>query len=94
MNCSETCKQVILYAPCGGLKENALPGSGTFRRCGFVGVGVALLEEVCHGWGQALRFLMVKLCSVWHRIYFLFPPDQAVEISAPSPAPACQHIQP
>ena len=23
-------------------------GSGTIRRCGLVGVGVALLEEVCH----------------------------------------------
>ena len=30
---------------CGGL--NVLgPGSGTIRRCGLVGVGVALLEEV------------------------------------------------
>jgi hypothetical protein len=25
-----------------------LLGSGTIRRCGLVGVGVALLEEVCH----------------------------------------------
>jgi hypothetical protein len=24
------------------------PGSGTIRRCGFVGIGVALSEEVCH----------------------------------------------
>jgi hypothetical protein len=24
------------------------PGSGTIRRCGLVGVGVALLEEVYH----------------------------------------------
>jgi hypothetical protein len=24
------------------------PGSGTIRRCGLVGVGVALLKEVCH----------------------------------------------
>jgi hypothetical protein len=24
------------------------PGSGMRRRCGFVGVGVSLLEEVCH----------------------------------------------
>jgi hypothetical protein len=24
------------------------PGSGTTRRCGLVGVGAALLEEVCH----------------------------------------------
>jgi hypothetical protein len=24
------------------------PGSGAIRRCGLVGVGVALLEEVCY----------------------------------------------
>ena len=24
------------------------PGSSTIRRCGLYGVGVALLEEVCH----------------------------------------------
>jgi hypothetical protein len=24
------------------------PGSGTIRKCGLVGVGMALLEEVCH----------------------------------------------
>ena len=31
--------------------------SGTIRICGFVGVGVALLREVCHGvcvWGGVL----------------------------------------
>ena len=26
-------------------------GSGTIRRCGFDGIGVALFEEVCHCWG-------------------------------------------
>ena len=31
---------------CGSLNMLG-PGSGT-RRCGFVGVDVALLEEVCH----------------------------------------------
>jgi hypothetical protein len=25
------------------------PGSGTFTRHGLVGIGVALLKEVCHG---------------------------------------------
>jgi hypothetical protein len=30
-------------------------GSSTTRWYGLVGVGVALLEEVCH-WGWALRF--------------------------------------
>ena len=34
-------------APCGGLNMLG-PGSGTIRKCGLVGVGVALLEEVCH----------------------------------------------
>ena len=27
-------------------------GSGTIRRCGFVEVGVALLEEACHCGGE------------------------------------------
>ena len=37
---------------CDGLNMLG-PGSGTIRRCGLVGVGVALLEEVCHcGGGQ------------------------------------------
>jgi hypothetical protein len=30
-------------------------GSGTVRRCGLVGVGIAFLEEVCHFGGGALR---------------------------------------
>ena len=35
-------------------------GSGTIR-CGFCGVGVALLEELCHcGW--ALRSWNINLC--------------------------------
>jgi hypothetical protein len=29
------------------------PGNGTIWRYGLVGVGVALLEEVCH-WGSGL----------------------------------------
>ena len=34
-------------------------GAGTIKRCGLVGIGVALLEEVYHcGW--ALRFQMPK----------------------------------
>jgi hypothetical protein len=24
------------------------PGSGTIRKCGLVGVGMALLEKMCH----------------------------------------------
>jgi hypothetical protein len=43
---------ILLYSSsslrvCGGL--NMLdPGSGTIRRCGLFGIGVALLEDVCH----------------------------------------------
>ena len=37
-----------------------LKGSGTLRRCGFVGVGVALLEKTCHCGGQFLRFPMLR----------------------------------
>ena len=36
---------------CGSLNENGthgLLGNGTVRRCGLIGVGVALLEELCH----------------------------------------------
>ena len=31
-----------------GLKENDPKRSGTIRRCDLVGIGMALLEEVCH----------------------------------------------
>ena len=46
------------YKHCGGLNRKGpyklidlnawSPGSGTIRRCDFVGVGLALVEEVCH----------------------------------------------
>jgi hypothetical protein len=39
--------------------------SGTVRRCGLVGIGVALLEEVCHCVGELGGFLLLKLCLVW-----------------------------
>jgi hypothetical protein len=32
---------------CGGLKMLG-PGRGTIRKCGLVGGGMTLLEEVCH----------------------------------------------
>jgi hypothetical protein len=35
------------HGGCGGLNMLGL-GSGTIRRCGLLGVGVAFLEEVCH----------------------------------------------
>jgi hypothetical protein len=45
-----------VFSPFAGLNEKFfhwLIGSNTIRRCGFVGIGVALLEEMCH-WGWAL----------------------------------------
>jgi hypothetical protein len=36
----------MLYI-CGGLNKIG-PGSGTIKRCGLIGVGVTLLEEMCH----------------------------------------------
>ena len=35
----------------GGLKMLG-PGNGSIRRCGLIGVGVALLEEACHCEGR------------------------------------------
>ena len=39
---------------CGSLKVISpynLIGSNTIMKCGFVGMGMALLAEVCHCWG-------------------------------------------
>ena len=47
-----------------------LVGSCTTRRYSLVGVGVALLEEVRHYWGWALRSPMLKLYSVWNIVIF------------------------
>ena len=58
--------------------------SGTIKRCGLVGVGVALLEEVCHCEGGFEVSYMLKLCPV-HGLLLLLA-DQDVELSAPSSA--------
>ena len=48
------CQQLIMIridTYCGSLNvigSHNLIGSGTIRRCGFVGVGMTLLEEMCH----------------------------------------------
>ena len=50
-----------MHSKCGSLNvigPHQLIGSGTIRRWGFAGVGVALLEEECHCGGG------LKLCSV------------------------------
>ena len=53
---------------------------------GFVGVGVALLEEVCHGGGWVLRSHMVRS----HLVCFSFPSavcGSGCRLSVLSPAP-------
>ena len=80
------------FAGCGGLNKNGprrLIGSNTIRRYGLVGVGMAVLEEVCH-WGRALRFQMPKPGPV----SLSLPANLNVELSAASAAPclpACPH---
>lgn len=60
-----------------------LIGSGLFRRCGLVGVGVALSEEVCHrGW--ALWFSNDQARHI--ASLFLLPTNLDVELSATSPS--------
>jgi hypothetical protein len=66
--------------------------AGTIRRCGLVGVGVALLKEVCH-WGMGFKVSDAEVRSAAH-VLFLQPADPVVEYSTPSPAPclsACHH---
>lgn len=44
-------REVSHMGVCGSLNVTGLHkliGSSTIRRCGFFGVGVTLLEEVCH----------------------------------------------
>jgi hypothetical protein len=55
------CGGLNRYGPHRLLYLDAWPiGSGTIRRCGLVGVGVTLFDEVCHcGW--TMRFQMLKL---------------------------------
>lgn len=46
--------------------------------CGFVGAGVAVIEEVCH-WLRSLRFQNAKSGPVSFSL-FLLPPDLGVEM--------------
>ena len=60
--------------------------SGTIRRHGIVGVGVVLLEEVCHcRVGFEVSYAQT-MPSVAHSLLFL-PTSQDVELSDPSLAP-------
>ena len=86
-------KQAVIL--CGGLNRNgpnrlmcltAWPiGSGTIRRCGLVGVGVTLLQEVCHCGGGLWGLTYTQaMPSVVHSL--LLPAVQDVELSDPSSA--------
>jgi hypothetical protein len=60
--CLPPLNMMLKIIVCGGSNKNGfhrLIGSGTIRRCGLVGVGVALLKKVCH-WRWALKFNMLK----------------------------------
>jgi hypothetical protein len=52
---------------------------GKIRKCGLAGVGVALLEELCH-WERAFRFQ--SLCQAQSLLSHLLPGDQNVKFSA------------
>ena len=48
---------------CSGLKENGPQREWHCLEVGLAEIGVSLLEEVCH-YRVALRYLLLKLCSV------------------------------
>jgi hypothetical protein len=61
--------------------------NGIIRRDDLIGVGVALLEEVCHC-GDKLLGLMLQIHPVWHTQYgpFQLSSDQDVGLLALSVA--------
>ena len=65
------------------------PGSGTIRKYGLVGIGVALLEKVFHVVGGLGNLLLTD----WKTAVFCLPPEQDVQFSAPlAPClPECCH---
>lgn len=73
-------------ADCCGLNKVGPIGSGTARKYGLVGVGVTLLEELCHCGGGVLKFQISRLAPESHS-FFLLPSDPNVEFSVGSPAP-------
>ena len=70
-------------------KKMASKESGTIKKCGPVGVGMALLEEVCYC-GSVLQVSYVQaMPNVTD--YFLLLKGQNVE---PLPQPACHQVTP
>ena len=59
---------------------------GTTRRCGLVGVGVALSEDVCH-YGAGFEGSYAQVKPTVFPSLLLLPVDQDVQLSAPYPAP-------
>ena len=43
---------VFIEMACGGDLNIFDAGIGSIKRCSLVGVDVALMEEVCHHWGE------------------------------------------
>jgi hypothetical protein len=88
------CSTLNRYGPHRFMCWDAWPISfGTIRRYGLVGVGMALLEKVCHCGGHTSRSPMIKLCPVWKTVSLL-PMDQDAELPAPSSIPylpSCCH---
>ena len=59
-------------------------GSDTIKRCGFIGVGKVLMEDVCHSRGR----LWGLQCSSYTQSgtqLLLLSVDQDIELSSPSP---------
>lgn len=77
-----------IFFVCGGLKNGSHKsiGSGTNRRYGLVGVGVALLEEVYH-WGWVGFEVSDSQARPNGSLLFLLPTNLDVELSAPFLAP-------
>ena len=71
-----------VFCVCGGLNaivSNKLIGSDTIRRCSFVGVGMPLLEEVCHSLGLIYAQAMISVS-----VHFLLLSDQDIEFLTPA----------
>ena len=95
-NALACCNSCWTHDCCGGLNAigpQKLTGRGTIRKCGFVGVCIALLEQVCHCKGVSeVSCAQAIPCDTVH---FLLLEDQDVDVSAPSPTPClptCCHV--
>jgi hypothetical protein len=61
------------------LFEYACPmESGTVRKYDLAGIGLALLEEVCHHVGGLLGLQVFKICLGWTRASFGLPAEEGI----------------